>query len=204
MSTKTTFKRVAAVAAAALAISGFSAVSAHAVTPLASTITQVANTGDHGVGGIAGPNNTLQVTITDAATDTPTVKSNLRTFISVTGGTITAAATGTNTTSPTIPTGGTSSVTQAVGTDTSLAASVVYTIVTPTVGSIVVNTYDETAVGSGLYAATPSATKTLTISAASVVGTVSPANSTSILTADTTAAGILASTATTDATVVVS
>jgi hypothetical protein len=50
---------------------------------------------------------------------------------------------------------------------------------TPTVGTITVNVYDQAS--AGIYKTTPTSTVTITVSAASVIGTVSAANSTSVI-----------------------
>jgi hypothetical protein len=155
MSTKTSIKRIALVAAAALTIGGFSAVAAHAA---ASTLTQVAGTGDNGAGGIAGPANTLQVVVTHATSSAE--------YITVSGGSILSA-----TNSNTVATSGLSVLlNKNNATDT-------LTITTPTAGSIVVSAYDEVTAGSGTFPATASTTKTITVSAAGVSGVYSAAKS---------------------------
>ena len=155
MSTKTSIKRIALVAAAALTIGGFSAVAAHAA---ASTLTQVAGTGDNGAGGIAGPANTLQVLVTHA--------SNSAEYITVSGGSILSA-----TNSNTVATSGLSVLlNKNNATDT-------LTITTPTAGSIVVSAYDEVTAGSGTFPATATTTTTITVSAAGVSGVYSVAKS---------------------------
>ena len=161
MSTKTSIKRIALVAAAALTIGGFSAVSAHAA---ASTLTQVAGTGDNGAGGIAGPANTLQVLVTHATSSAE--------FVSITGGTILSASN-----SNTVATNGLSVLlSRANATDT-------LTIATPSAGSLVVNAYDEVTAGSGTFPSTVTTTKTITISAAGISGVYSAAKSSAYITA---------------------
>ena len=155
MSTKTSIKRIALVAAAALTIGGFPAVAAHAA---ASTLTQVAGTGDNGAGGIAGPANTLKVLVTHATSSAE--------FISITGGTILSA-----TNSNTVATNGLSVLLSASNATDTL------TIATPTAGSLVVSAYDEVTAGSGTFGSTATTTKTITISAAGVSGVYSAANS---------------------------
>jgi hypothetical protein len=161
MSTKTSIKRIALVAAAALAIGGFSAVSANAA---ASTITQVAGTGDNGAGGIAGPANTLKVLITHATSSAG--------FVSITGGTILSA-----TNSNTVAANGLSVLLSASNATDTL------TIATPTAGSLVVNVYDEVTAGSGTFPSAVTTTKTITISAASISGVYSAAKSSVYVTA---------------------
>ena len=195
MSTKTTFKRVAAVAAAALAISGFSAVSANAtVTAAASTVAQVAGTGDNGTGGIAGPANTLQVVVTNG--QTTALAHNLREFVTISGAGATLVSSANGTSHTTIAASGLSAVQDAS------AASDTFTVNTPTVGSIVINVYDETAVSSGLYASTASSTVTITVAATGISGVLNVANSSASLSNQTHAAA--ATYATTDDTVNVS
>ena len=180
MSTKTSIKRIALVAAAALTLGGFSAVSAQANlvangTASASSIEQVANTGDGGVGGVAGPANSLKIVVFNG--QTTAAVGNLKAFVTVTGGTI-SAATDTDTV---VASGGTSAVIQPKAAANVLNNSTgadTLTVLTPTAGSLVINVYDETSVGSGLYASTPSSTKTITVNAAGVSGTATVANST--------------------------
>ena len=143
MSTKTAFKRVALVAAAALAIGGISAVSANAATadwaitalssgnPSATTETATQ---------IAGPANF--VTLTPTATVTGIYGGN---YYTVSGGTAT---------------GGVTAGTVASGSSIN--------ILTPTVGTIVVTSY---AVSNGAAASTATSTLTITVEA-SVPGTV--------------------------------
>ena len=180
MSTKTSIKRIALVAAAALTLGGFSAVSAQANlvangTASASSIEQVAGTGDGGVGGVAGPANSLKIVVFNG--QTTAAVGNLKAFVSITGGTI-SAVTDTDTV---VTSGGATAVIQAKaaagGLNNSTGADTL-TVLTPTAGSIVINVYDETAVGSGLYASTPSSTKTITVNATGVSGTATVANST--------------------------
>ena len=157
MSTKTTIKRVALVAAVALTLGGFSAVSASAASTTA--IAQVAGTGDAGVGGVAGPANSLQITITPDSTLT-----TKKTYVTVTGGTITAASE----TQTAVASNGASAVTNLTGAST-------LTINTPTAGSLVINVYD--AVSATNFSSTVSVTKTITVSATAVAGTYSAAKS---------------------------
>jgi len=170
MSTKTSIKRIAFVAAAALALGGFSAVPAQA----ASTITQAAGTGDGGVGGIAGPANSIGVVITpDAAA------SGSKTYVTITGGTI--STTNGDSTTATVAANGLSAT--LVGTRT-------LTIQTPTAGPLVVNVYD--ALSASTYSSTVSATKTFTIAAAGISGTYSAAKSTVFIAAGETSTAVAA------------
>jgi hypothetical protein len=161
MSTKTSIKRVALVAAAALAIGGFSAVAANAA---ASTLAQVAGTGDNGAGGIAGPANTLQVLVTHATSSAE--------YISVSGGTILSASN-----SNTVAASGLTVLLSASNATDTL------TIATPSAGSLVVSAYDESTAGSGTFPATATTTKTITINAAGVSGVYSAAKSSVYITA---------------------
>jgi hypothetical protein len=154
MSTKTSIKRIALVAAAALALGGFSAVSASAAS--ATTIAQVAGTGDNGVGGIAGPANSLQVLIT-----TDIAVSPRKSYVTVTGGTITSAVSG--------------AVIAANGLSATIGSADSLTVNTPTAGSLVINVYDAT--GASTFSSTVSVTKTITIAAVGVAGTYSAAKS---------------------------
>jgi hypothetical protein len=171
---KTAFKRVALVAAAALAIGGVSAVSANAVAPqlaATSTISQVGLTGDGGVGGIAGPANTLKISVVNGQTAGGTA-GDLPVYVTITGGSFSAA-------SPANTGLSAAAVTQPAGTTTT------YTVLTPTVGTIVINTYDETTPTSGLFAATPTSTKSITVRATGINGVISLANTTAFINAST-------------------
>ena len=155
MSTKTAFKRVALVAAAALAIGGISAVSAQAVAPYAAgadwTITNayavgtpvVAATSTETATQIAGPANYVTLTVANSGTTTPAAYTG--TYFTVTGGTTTTGATS--------------------GTVAALGA---VNIATPTVGTITVSSYQILG-GAAFTTATTVATITVT---ASVPGTV--------------------------------
>ena len=195
MSTKTTIKRVALVAAVALTLGGFSSVSANAAynsgaAGTAAKISQDATTGDAGVGGVAGPANSLVVNIQQAQ-DTPTATGNqYGAFVTVTGGTILAAYE--TTTALTVETGtvGTAAASAANAAIATTGASVVLAggtvairslkIATPTAGSIVINVYNATTKGANpsSYNTTADATLTLTVNATAVSGTYSAANST--------------------------
>ena len=157
MSTKTSIKRIALVAAAALAVAGFSAVPAHAASD--TTITQAAGTGDGGVGGIAGPANTMGVVITPVSS----AVSN-KTYVTITGGTIST----TNGDSVT-------AVVAANGLSATLTGTRTLTVQTPTAGSLVVNVYD--ALTASTYSSTVSVTKTIAITAAGISGVYSAAKS---------------------------
>jgi len=184
MSTKTSIKRVALVAVAALALGGFSAVSAKAAQTVAQSYLYcskgdggaIANDATHGATctGVAGANNT--VTLTGAQT----VK-DISFTVSGAGATINTA----------------SNVTlNSAGTTATLAAAYAtnsVTVNTPTVGTITVAISYATA-GSGIYTLSTE-TVVITVAATASSGTYSAANSTAYLNSGETI------TATTDATV---
>lgn len=172
MSTKTSIKRVALVAAAALAVAGFSAVPAQAAST--TTITQASGTGDGGVGGIAGPANSLGVVITPGAS-----ASGTKTYVTVTGGTISS----TNGDSVT-------AVVAANGLSATLVGTRTLTVQTPTAGSLVVNVYD--ALTASTYEGTVSVTKTIAITAAGISGVYSAAKSTVFIAAGETSTAVAA------------
>ena len=170
MSTKTSIKRIAFVAAAALALGGFSALPAHAT----STITQAAGTGDGGVGGIAGPANSIGVVITPSAS-----ASGTKTYVTITGGTI-STTNGDSTTA----------AVAANGLSATLVGTRTLTVQTPTAGSIVVNVYD--ALTASTYSSTVSVTKSITVAAAGISGTYSAAKSTVFIAAGETSTAVAA------------
>jgi len=144
MSTKTTFKRVAAVAAAALAISGFSAVSAHATAGDITVTTAVSNGGTataRTASAVAGANNFVAFTVDTAATMA----------VAVTGGVAASGAT-------TVTGSGTASLVAAANSSTTA-----FSVPTPTVGTITVKTY---AFSSGVQSSTATSTLTITVTAA--------------------------------------
>ena len=191
MSTKTTFKRVAAITAAALTLAGFSAVSAHAATARAGNVAIYVATGDgtlvtaqntagnNAAGGIAGVANTVKINWDttnkniyrpNSTTDTYTAANAI---VTVSGaGSYFTAVTGTNG----LLASGTAPTTASIGSGNSGTL----TIATPTTGTVVVSYYRETTT-SGIYSSTATETVTYTVTAASVVGTVSVANSTALL-----------------------
>jgi len=121
------------------------------------------------VNGVAGANNyvTLQ------ANGMARTSGALGTQVEVTGGTVISASAGTVSTDKTkILIAG---VTHA--TDPGTASTIL--VATPTVGTITVKTYVETA--AGVYSATADNTVTITVAAAAQTGTLSVANSTSII-----------------------
>ena len=172
MSTKTSVKRIALVAAAALAFAGFSAVPASANST--TTITQAAGTGDGGVGGIAGPANSLGVVITPGGT-----ASGTKTYVTITGGTI-STTNGDSTTA----------AVAANGLSATLTGTRTLTVQTPTAGSIVVNVYD--ALTASTYEATVSVTKSITVAAAGLAGVYSAAKSTVFIAAGETSTAVAA------------
>ena len=185
MSTKTSIKRIALVAAAALAIGGFSAVSASAAdnsyiyAKVADGLSAgtVANTTANGV---AGPANYVTLGLTAATTAG---------IITVSGAGATAVAGGT-TTGIVVNTAGTQ-----ITKDAADRSAAVLNVFTPTVGTITVNYY--AAVSGGVFASTPTESVVITVAATASSGVFSAAKSTIFL-----AAGETRTAATADATVV--
>jgi trimeric autotransporter adhesin len=182
MSTKTSIKRVALVAAAALTLGGFSAVSAHA----ANNVSLVFYKGDGAAvapystgNGVAGPANSVQVQLIQLAG-----KDELAT---ISGSTFASS----DTTTAVIATGG-ASVSRAAG----YAGAATLTIPTPTVGTITVNLYTGS---NGIYSSTIAESVVITVNATASSGVFSAAKSTIYL-----ASGETYTAATTDATVVAS
>ena len=169
MSTKTTFKRVAAVAAAALAIGGLSAVSAHAAEGGITAATGFS------FGGTAAA---ATVTTTNGANNyvgfnVETVSGSQYNLV-VTGGVANSAST-------TVTGSGTASLIVAANT-----TSYAFTIPTPAVGTIVAKVYGYSA---GVQNTTATSSLTITVTASATgVGTVSLANSTAFITESSTVA----------------
>ncbi len=113
--------------------------------------------------GIAGPANTVTVNATTNA-------STNRALVTVSG----AGAT-INSNAGTGLTAGATSTIVAAGTNAAIIIN------TPNVGTVTVSQFYETGNGTGIYASTASKTATITVGAAAVNGTISVANSTSIL-----------------------
>ena len=187
MSTKTSIKRIALVAAAALTLGGFSAVSASAAdntyifAKVADGISAgtVANTTANGV---AGPVNF--VTLGFSADATAGV-------ITVSGAGATAVAAGT-TAGIVVNTAGTQ-----ITKDAADRSAALLNIFTPTVGTITVNYYK--LVSAGVYASTPTESVVITVNAAASSGVFSAAKSTIYMAAGETSVA----SATTDASAVV-
>jgi hypothetical protein len=184
MSTKTSIKRIALVAAAALAFGGFSAVAAHA----ADNTYMFPSSGDGasfgsvtGAGttlnGVAGPANSVTIGFTNSDVGIATITGG--TFGAVSGSNITLNTAGTLVTA---------------ANTASLAA---VTVLTPTVGTITVNYYKY--VSAGLYASTPTESVVITVNAAASSGVFSVAKSTVYMAAGETSVA----NATTDASAVV-
>jgi len=193
MSTKTTFKRIALVTVAALSFGTMAAI-APASAALAGNVAlfcDVAATSgaDSGGGarntstnttcsGIAGPANSLKLSVNtreyvDGVSDTTAAKAA---FVEITGGTILGTAT-------TIDSG---TVINTSRTQLTVVESgtVGLSIATPAVGTITVKLYKAAAGG---YSATASETVVITVNAAAVAGTLSVANSKSIIDSGTAA-----------------
>ena len=151
MSTKTSIKRIAAVAAVALTLGGFSAVSAHAVA-VAGDLNVTVDSASHTSGlvgtGVAGAYNFVQVTLT------PSAIAGAQYVVGVTGGTASTSATS-------VVGSGTASLLETAP-DTSTAL-VTLTVPTPVVGTITLKSY---AVVGGVVSATASSTAVITVGAA--------------------------------------
>jgi hypothetical protein len=201
MSTKTSIKRIAAVAAVALTLGGFSAVSAFADSAAAGNIalrvangdgtlvTAIDTAGNNAAGGVAGIANTVKVTydaqahavrLPGSSTTSYTAK-NAIVSVSGAGAYFTAitnvagssyAGSASTAASPANALVGTNPTTVAIASTSGGAL----TIATPQVGTVTVSYYTETAASSGIYSATALETVTFTIAAASVVGTLSVTN----------------------------
>jgi len=192
MSTKTSIKRIALVAAAALTLGGFSAVSANAAQTVAQTylycsnadggaISNLATTGAT-CNGVAGPSNYVTLTSVTQAKDVQ---------ISVSGTTL-VAGTGTST-KWVINSAGTLATIAAGDTGASSSNNTIR-VMTPTTGTITVTIAAATA-GSGIFTASTE-TVVITVAATAASGVYSAANTTAYIVAGET------STATADATVV--
>jgi trimeric autotransporter adhesin len=197
MSTKTTFKRIALVAVAALGFGTLSVVPSTASTAIAVGNSVISawtgdglTAGDNGVysstvrglavgNGVAGIANTVTIRISADAghqtTDTTTAWAD-----SADGLAATTPGVGTKRAIATV-TGGTFATTSVAneitfntaGTQASVPANnalAYITVNTPTVGDVVVKVYRETAAGSGLYSTTAYETVTFTIGATAING----------------------------------
>jgi hypothetical protein len=211
MSTKTSIKRIAAVAAVALTLGGFSAVSASAAGTALTKGNAIifAWTGDGIAGGdngtsaydatnklglatgagVAGPVNTVTTKIQYDAGD-GTAATAYTDGAGVKRAVVTVSGSG-----ATIASGGTPNT---AGTQTLVAANNSLTdlvINTPAAGTVTVSVYKETAQASGIFSATAAETVTWTIAATASSGTFSVANSTAYDTTTTSAAATASLTA---------
>ena len=188
MSTKTSFKRIALVAAAALAIGGFSAVPAKAAS---SDLPFYVSAADSGV----------QTTSTVSATKSATGVAGPLNFVSITADSalgsgevlgITAAGVNGTLSVPTGPTNKTDTLTVSGNTITSTNNNIsgaVVKILTPTAGTFTVTVSKiVTNNATGAVTQTTLQTFTFTINAASLVGAFSATNSFTVLRETTTAA----------------
>jgi hypothetical protein len=177
MSTKTSIKRIALVAAAALAFGGFSAVSAHAADNTymfpssgdGASFTSVTGAGTT-LNGVAGPANSVTIGFTNAYAGIATITGG--TFGAVSGSNITLNTAGT------------------LVTAASNVASGAVTVLTPTVGTITVNYYKF--VSAGQYASTPTESVVITVNAAASSGVFSVAKSTVYLASGETSVAVAA------------
>jgi hypothetical protein len=182
MSTKTSIKRIALVAAAALTLGGFSAVSAQAATNTnlyvytADGISAGAGTSSAG-NGVAGVANSVQVAVLATASKDS--------YVAVSGGTVSSA----DTTTAVVSTDG-KSVTRAAA---NLGVAIL-TVPTPSVGTITLSLYTGT---NGIYGTTAAETVVITVGAAKSSGVYSAAKSTIFLAKGETSTAVAA-----DATVV--
>ena len=183
MSTKTSIKRIALVAAAALTLGGFSAVSASAADNTymfpksgdGASFSSVTGAGAT-LNGVAGPANSVTIGFTN----------NSQGIATISGGTF-GAVSGTNLTLNT------------AGTLVTTANNVTngdVTVLTPTVGTITVNFYKY--VSAGVYASTATESVVITVAAAASSGVFSAAKSTIYMAAGETSVA----SATTDASAV--
>ena len=166
MSTKTSIKRIALVAAAALAIGGFSAVSASATTntyiggSLGDGVNSFALTNTT-LSGIAGPANFVKVGVATGSTG----------ILTISGGTFGVS----DSTTLVVNTAGT----QAVATAVTGTANV--SVPTPSVGTITVSYYKQ--ISSGVYASTATESVVITVNSAGVSGVPSVAKSSAYIVA---------------------
>jgi trimeric autotransporter adhesin len=169
MSTKTSFKRIALVAASALAIAGFSAVPANAVTntymwcEVADGLANGTATDDV-CNGVAGVANTVTLTFENAP-------ANSRVVVAGPGATI-------GTTSDAdlvIATNGLSATYSA----TAANNDGLVTINTPSVGTVTVSLFETAA--AGIYKATATETVTITVNAAALAGGINASTSTAVM-----------------------
>jgi hypothetical protein len=174
MSTKTSIKRIALVAAAALAIGGFSAVSANAENAQLRF-----NQGDGAAAtpfktgaGVAGPANSVKVQLIPLAGKDQ--------VLTITGGTFASA----DTTTVVIATGGATASRAATA-----AGNALITIPTPTVGTITVSLFNGT---NGVFGTTAAETVVITVNATAASGIGSVAKSTVFLAAGETSTAVAA------------
>ena len=178
MSTKTSIKRVALVAAAALTLGGFSAVSANAASaPATPFYVSAADSTSFGAGNnaaamtataIAGPYNYVQIQGTDTLTAGATLG------VAVSGATLVVAANNLSGVD-TLTANSAGTVATSTHTGTGLFGSKI-NILTPTAGIVTV-TISKNVDSSGTVTNTVLQTLTITVGAASVVGAYSAANS---------------------------
>ena len=170
MSTKTTFKRIALVTVAALGMGVLTSVAPASATDnalIAYATGDGAAAAPYNTGrGIAGPVNTVAINV-GAVT-------NKRIYVTITGGTVSAVTSGLTATVGT----GTTALRAAASTTTARDATETLTVTTPTAGTVTINAYTETAQASGIYAATPDETVTITVGAAGVTNVYNAAKST--------------------------
>ena len=197
MSTKTSIKRIALVAAAALTLGGFSAVSASATTTAEATPVYV-SAADAGANPTAAAA-TMTASAVAGAYNYVKLTSSTNVASGSTLGVTVATTTGAKLSVYTQPSPGSETVTVSTdglsATSSGRGSGTVLKLSTPAVGSIVV-TVSKITDSSGNVSTTALQTITITVNAASIVGTVSVANSTSTLSMDATAIASETATAT--------
>jgi len=172
MSTKTSFKRIALVAASALAIAGFSAVPANAVTntymwcEVADGLANGSATDDV-CNGVAGPANTVTLEFANVPT-------NAR--ITISGG---GATFGTPSAATSIVTVPTNALSATFVNATASSNDSTIPVLTPTAGTVTVSLFET--VATGIYKATATETVTITVNTVAIAGGVDAATSTSLL-----------------------
>ena len=173
MSTKTSFKRIALVAASALAIAGFSAVPANAANTygwcevadgVAAGDASAPSATNNACNGVAGVANTVTLEFANApATSRITIAGAAATFGTASDADLVLATNGLS---------GTYSATAANNDGT-------VTVNTPSVGTVTVSLFE--LVSAGIYKATATETITITVNAAAISGSIDLATSTAVM-----------------------
>ena len=198
MSTKTAFKRVALVAAAALAIGGISAVSAQAALTSGTNVVTWTATGSAGtsaaatVGGVVGTPITLTMTQTIAGA----VAADTTTLLPVLSGTGTGVTVAAMTTANGASTGVTSQVITAGSVATTISAAAATVTSTYTFTPVSIGTYVLTdAIAAGQVTTAGGITVTVTTNTSPLIGGTSSASTAKIVTGNYTAKTLTSGTA---------